>query len=123
MIEHQIFAEKVKSALARAGLPIAGTFDSSLTSGVYVEIADDQRLPPELYLKWRVNPVLTQHFVQVDIARLTSDPVVAELKNAQQAMNTAIISILEFAGYVARVNKDLRPGEIHVVEPATSPGL
>ncbi|GAA1637615.1 hypothetical protein GCM10009733_038390 [Nonomuraea maheshkhaliensis] len=123
MIEHQIFAEKVKSTLTRAGLPIAGTFDSSLTSGVYVEIADDQRLPPELYLKWRVNPVLTHHFVQVDIARLTSDPVVAELKNAQRTMNTAIISILEFAGYVARVNQDLRPGEIHVVEPAPSPGL
>ncbi|MFC5826053.1 hypothetical protein [Nonomuraea insulae] len=116
MLEHRILAEKVKSTLARAGLPIAATFDDALSCGVYLEIEDAERLPPEVFLKWRVHPMVNEHFKHVPIDRLLSDPQVRELKNTERAMNTAIIAILEFSGFSARVLKEERVGEILVSE-------
>ncbi|MDF5756273.1 hypothetical protein [Spongiactinospora sp. TRM90649] len=120
LIQHRILAEKVKSALARAGLPIAATLDGALSSGVFVEIVDDERLPPELLLKWRVHPILREHFLEVAADRLQGDPVVREMKHAERAMNTAIIAILEFSGFSARVLEDERVGEILVGESGRS---
>jgi hypothetical protein len=116
VIDHDIFAEKVKEALVRAGLPIASTYDSALSCGVYLEIADEERMPPELFLKWRVHPQLNEHFMRVPADLLESDPQVKELQNAWQAMNTAITAILEFAGFSVRVLEGERAWELLVRE-------
>ncbi|MFC8365941.1 hypothetical protein ACFUIY_39500 [Streptomyces griseorubiginosus] len=118
LIRHDIFADKVKTALARAGLPLASTFDATLSSGVYVEIADDEQLPPQAFLQWRVHPVLQEHFRTVPHDALLSDPQVRELRVAQEAMNTAVITVLENAGFSARPARGERAGEVRVGESA-----
>ncbi|MDH6516399.1 hypothetical protein M2164_002838 [Streptomyces sp. SAI-208] len=118
MIRHDIFADKVKTTLVRAGLPVASTFDDTLSCGVYVEIVDDEQLPPEAFLKWRVHPVLQEHFRTVPHDALLSDPQVREMRVAQEAMNTAVIAVLENAGFSARPVRGERVGEILVGESA-----
>ncbi|MEU5046417.1 hypothetical protein [Streptomyces griseorubiginosus] len=118
LIRHDIFADKVKTAVARAGLPVASTFDATLSSGVYVEIVDDEQLPPQAFLQWRVHPVLQEHFRTVPHDALLSDPQVRELRVAQEAMNTAVIAVLENAGFSARPARGERAGEVLVGESA-----
>ncbi|MFJ9154545.1 hypothetical protein ACIRP7_42420 [Streptomyces sp. NPDC102270] len=119
MIRHDIFADRVKTVLVRAGLPIASTFDATLSSGVYLEIADDERLPPEAFLRWRVHPMLQEHFRTVPHDELLSDPQVRELRVAQDAMNAVITAVLDNAGFRTRTARGERAGEILVGE---SPG-
>ncbi|RRR77816.1 hypothetical protein [Streptomyces sp. RP5T] len=118
LIRHDVFADRVKTTLARAGLPLASTFDDALSSGVYVEIADEERLPPQAFLKWRVHPILQEHFRTVPHNALLSDPQVRELRIAQEAMNTAVIAVLEGAGFSARLARGERAGEVLVGESA-----
>jgi hypothetical protein len=112
LIQHQVFEEKVKAVLARAGLPIASTHDASLSSGVYLEVVDEEKLPPEVFLKWRVHSTLHVHFRGVAHGRLESDPQVAEMANAERAMNAAITEILASSGFNAREARGERVGEI-----------
>lgn len=116
MIQHQVFEEKVKTALARAGLPIASTYDASLSSGAYLEVVDDEKLPPEVFLKWRVHPTLHAHFRSVARGQLESDPQVAEMVNAGRAMNAAITAIIAFSGFKVRESQGERVGEIVISE-------
>ncbi|KUM89364.1 MULTISPECIES: hypothetical protein [Streptomyces] len=118
MIRHDIFADKVKTTLARAGLPVASTFDAALSWGVYVEIADDEQLPPRAFLRWRVHPVLQEHLRTVSRDALLSDPQVREFRVARDAMNTAVIAVLENAGFSARPARGERAGEVLVGESA-----
>ncbi|MFJ4203911.1 hypothetical protein ACIP2Y_30345 [Streptomyces sviceus] len=118
MIRHDIFADKVKTTLVRAGLPVASTFDSTLSCGVYVEIADDEQLPPQAFLQWRVHPLLQEHFRTVPHDALLGDPQVRELRVAREAMNTAVIAVLENAGFSARPARGERAGEVLVGELA-----
>lgn len=120
MIQHQIFEEKVKAALAKAGLPIASTYDESLSSGAYLEVVDDEKLPPEVFLKWRVHPTLHTHFRGVPHEQLGNDPLVMEMANAGRAMNVAIAAILEFSGFSVREVRGERAGEIIISGPEAS---
>ncbi|MFK0153277.1 hypothetical protein ACIQVK_14565 [Streptomyces sp. NPDC090493] len=117
MIQHQILEEKVKAVLAKAGLPIASTYDASLSVGAFLEVADDEKLPPEVFLKWRVHSTLHAHFRSVQHDRLEGDPLVMEMVNAEQAMNVAIASILKFSGFNVRMARGERVGEMVISEP------
>jgi len=114
VIQHDIFAEKVKAALVRAGLPIAGTLDASLTAGAFLEIEDDEALPPTGFLEWRVHPSVHEHFRGVSHAELLSDPQVQAMRTARQAMNAAVAAILESAGFQVREAVGERAGELVV---------
>jgi hypothetical protein len=120
LIAHEIFQEKLKADLVRAGLPIAATFDPSLSSGIYLESIDES-MPPAVFLEWRVHPGFNDHFLSLSHDELLGDPQVQAMRNTQRAMNTAITAILEFAGYQVREAMSERPGELVVSRAASSP--
>jgi hypothetical protein len=109
------FREKLTAVLVRAGLPIAPTFDPTLSSGLRVQ-SDSGRTPPACFLHWRVHPSLIDHFLSLSHAELLDDPQVQAMRNTQRAMNTAITTILEFAGYQVREDRGERIGELFVTK-------
>jgi hypothetical protein len=113
LLADENFREKLTAVLVRAGLPIAPTFDPSLSSGLRVE-SDSGRTPPACFLDWRVHPGFYDHFLGLSHAELLDDPQVKAMRNTQRAMNTAITTILEFAGYQVREDRDERIGELFV---------
>ena len=121
MIAHEIFQDQLTEDLVRAGLPIAATFSASLTSGIRLE-SDTESAPPACFLNWRVHSSFTPHFLALSHAELLGDPQVQAMRNTQQAMNTAITTILEFAGYQVTPAHSERPGALFVTraEPASS---
>ncbi|MFB9371760.1 hypothetical protein ACWCYY_01555 [Kitasatospora sp. NPDC001664] len=112
MFQHDVFVEKVKVALVRAGLPIASTWNPELSSGVQLEVADGEQLPPSAYLKWRVHPSVQTHFLSVPHAELLADPEVKAMTTAQAAMHAAITAVLEQAGFSVREAAGQRVGEL-----------
>lgn len=123
-IGHEVFEEQIKAVLVSAGLPIAATWDPSLSSGVGVEVVDDTPQPSAV-LEWRVHPTLVAHFLNLRHDQLLNDPRVRAMRNAQQAMNTAVTTILEFAGYRVREARGERAGALIVsrAERATAQPL
>jgi hypothetical protein len=120
LIQHEVFAEKIRVALTRAGLPIASTYDASLSFGAHLEVVDDEKFPPEVFLKWRVHPTLHAHFRRVAHGQLESDPEVAEMISAERAMNVAIATILASSGFKVRKSRGERVGEIVISEREAS---
>jgi hypothetical protein len=120
LVQHQVFEEKIKAVLAKAGLPIAATYDASLSCGVYLEVIDDEKLPPEVFLKWRVYSTLYAHFRGVSPGQLESDPQVAEMANMERAMNAAITAILTFSGFEVMDSQGERAGELIIGEREAS---
>ncbi|WP_055588848.1 hypothetical protein [Peterkaempfera griseoplana] len=120
MIAHEIFREKLTADLVRAGLPIAATFDPSLSSGIRLETVDES-LPPSVFLEWRVHPQLTDHFLSLGPAELLSDPRVQAMQNTRRAMHTAVTAILEFAGYQVREAEGEQAGALVVSRADSAP--
>lgn len=103
--------------LARVGFPLAATVDPALAWGVYLEIADEDELPPRVFVQWRVHPLLRDEFMKVEPARLLDDPKAGEYRFVVQVMNDALVAILRNAGFDARVMTGERIGEILVADP------
>ena len=110
---HELFQDRLKAELVRAGLPIAATWDSTLSPGIWLEVIDGSTLP-SAFLEWRVHPTLVHHLLSLRHDELPGDFRVRAMRNTQRAMHTAITSILEFAGYRVREARSERAGELIV---------
>lgn len=98
MIPHETFTEYVKTVLVGIGVPIAETGDPSLSSGAFLEVFDDEELPPKLFLRWVVHPVLSLHFRSLGATGCAATQV-REMMVARSAMNEAITKILTASGF------------------------
>ncbi|MEU0424395.1 hypothetical protein ABZ235_12385 [Streptomyces canus] len=92
---------------------------TTATASPTTAIVDEEQLPPEAFLRWRVHPTLQEHFRSVPHDDLLSDPRVPELRVAQGAMNAVITAVLDNAGFRTGPAQGERAGEILVGE---SPG-
>jgi hypothetical protein len=116
VIQHQIFKEKINAIIARAGLPLAASIDPSISWGAFLEISNGDELPPQLYLKWRVHPLLRNEFKSVEPGRLLEDLKAKEYIAAERAMNDALVAIIENAGFNAQLAHGERIGQILITE-------
>jgi hypothetical protein len=120
-IQLEILAEKVKSSLALAGLPLSPLVDAELANGAYVEIDDEDDGSGAVYLQWRVHPVLQRDFVAVPQSALETDPRARLYRHSLQVMLDAMSSVLVEAGFVVRAAAhSYRPFTLEVSEQSSS---
>ncbi|POX54335.1 hypothetical protein [Streptomyces sp. Ru72] len=112
----EVFAEKVKSTLAQAGIGISATADPSLSVGAYVEVDDAGEGPLEVFVGWRVHADLYRHFTSLEPAKLRDDERVKVKRHAETVMRQAVASILEFSGFSVLEAKGEHAGQLRVIE-------